>query len=58
MANRKAEVKKKKRTMYFEEKLFEDFSLICEKYGKSPSGLLNTYMKKIVEDYKRKSEQT
>lgn len=54
MANKKAEVKKKKRTMYFEEKLFEDFSKICDQHGKSASFVLNTYMKKIVNNCKDK----
>lgn len=54
MANKKTEIKKKKRTMYFEEKLFEQFSEICTEYKKTPSVILNTYMKKIVDNYKSK----
>lgn len=47
----------KKRTMYFEEKLFEEFSNICDQYEKSPSMVLNVYMKKIVDNYKAKNKQ-
>lgn len=57
MANKKTEIKKKKRTMYFEEELFVQFSEICSEYKKSPSEILNTYMKKIVGNYKSKSKQ-
>jgi len=57
MANKKTEVFKKKRTMYFEEELFEDFSKLCELHKKSPSFVLNAYMKKVVKEYKSKIEQ-
>jgi hypothetical protein len=57
MANKRTDVKKKKRTMYFEERLFDDFSKICEEYEKSPSEILNAYMRKIVNGYEAKNEQ-
>jgi len=57
MANKKTEIKKKKRTMYFEEKLFEQFSEICSEYKKSPSMVLNVYMKKIVDNYKKNKQE-
>lgn len=57
MANKKAEIKKKKRTMNFEEKLFEQFSKIADENKKSVSSIFNVYMQRVVEDYKRKKEQ-
>ncbi len=57
MANKKTEILKKKRTMYFEAELFEDFSKLCETYKKSPSFVLNSYMKKVVKEYKNKNDQ-
>ncbi len=57
MANKKTEILKKKRTMYFEEKLFEDFSKLCELHKKSPSFVLNSYMKKVVMEFKTKNKQ-
>ncbi len=54
MANKKAEIRSKKRSIYLHENLFEEFSLIARDNGKSASYYLNGYMKRAVEEYKRK----
>lgn len=54
MANKKAEVKSKKRTLYLKEDLYEKFSEILKKNGKSPSEVFNKYMDKVVKNYGEK----
>ena len=54
MANKKSEIEKKKRTMYFEKKLFEEFSSLAKENGKSASQIFNNYMRRVVSDYKSK----
>ncbi len=48
MANRKAEIKSKKRTLYLKEDLYNLFSEILKSNGKTPSEVLNKYMEKVV----------
>ena len=57
MANKKAEIKSKKRTLYLHEDLFDRFSDILKKNGKNPSKVFNQYMTKIVEKYNEKKDQ-
>lgn len=57
MANKKAEIKSKNRSLYLHEELFNQFSQIAEENGKSVSLIFNSYMQRVVEDYKRKKEQ-
>jgi metal-responsive CopG/Arc/MetJ family transcriptional regulator len=54
MANKKAEVKSKKRTLYLKKDLYEKFAEILKKNGKSPSEVFNKYMDKIVKNYEEK----
>jgi hypothetical protein len=51
MANKKAEIKSKKRTVYLHENLFNEFSNLAKKNGSSASSILNGYMKKVVDEY-------
>ncbi len=55
MANKKTEVKSKKRTLYLKEDLYEKFAEILKKNGKSPSEVFNKYMEKIVSNYDLRS---
>lgn len=57
MANKKAEIRSKKRSIYLHENLFEEFSSIAKENGKSASYYLNGYMKRAVEEYKRKKTE-
>jgi len=54
MANKKAEIKSKNRSLYLHEELFNQFSKIAEENRKSVSSIFNSYMQRVVEDYKRK----
>lgn len=55
MANKKAEIKSKNRTLYLYEDLFNKFSEIAKENKKSASSVLNEYMNKVVaEDNRRK----
>lgn len=55
MANKKAEIKSKNRTLYLYEDLFNKFSEIAKKNERSASSVLNEYMSKVVaEDNRRK----
>ena len=57
MANKKAEVKSKNRTLYLQENLFNEFSEITKINGRSASSVLNSYMKRIVEEWKKKKAE-
>ena len=57
MANKKAEIRSKKRTIYLHEDLFNEFSRIAKSNGKSASSIFNSYMRKVVVDYKNRIEQ-
>ncbi len=52
MANKKAEIKSKKRTLYLKEDLYNKFSEVLKKNGKSPSEVFNKYMEKVMLNYK------
>ena len=54
MANKKAAVKSKNRTLYLQENLFNEFSEITRINGRSASSVFNSYMKRIVEEWKKK----
>lgn len=54
MANKKAEVKSKKRTLYLKEDLYEKFAEILKKNEKTPSEVFNKYMEKVVKNYEEK----
>lgn len=58
MANKKAEIKSRDRTLYLQEELFEEFSKIAKDNGKSASAIFNNYMKRVVEDYKNRMQKT
>ena len=57
MANRKKEKTSKKRSLYLQEKLFEEFSEIAKNNGKSASQIFDSYMQKIVNTSKNKELQ-
>jgi len=57
MANKKAEIRSKKRTIYLHEDLFNEFSRNAKSNGKSASSIFNSYMRKVVVDYKNRIEQ-
>jgi len=50
MANKKAEIKSKNRTLYLYEKLFDEFSKIASENKKSVSSIFNGYMQRVVDD--------
>jgi hypothetical protein len=52
MANKKAEVKSKKRTLYLKEDLYEKFAEILKKNGRTPSEVFNKYMEKVMLNFK------
>lgn len=58
MANKKAEIKSKKRTVYLHEDLFNEFSNLAKKNGGSASSILNRYMRKVVDEYNRREMQS
>jgi hypothetical protein len=58
MANKKAEIKSKKRTVYLHENLFNEFSNLAKKNGSSASSILNGYMKKVVDEYNGREMQS
>ena len=57
MANKKAAVKSKNRTLYLQENLFNEFSEITRINGRSASSVFNSYMKRIVEEWKKKNAE-
>lgn len=57
MANKKAEIKSKNRTLYLHEELFNQFSKIADENEKSVSSIFNGYMKRVVEDYHKKNQK-
>ena len=57
MANKKAEIKSKNRTLYLYEKLFDEFSKIASENKKSVSSIFNGYMQRVVDDYNKKSQK-
>lgn len=57
MANKKAEIKSRDRTLYLQEELFEEFSKIAKQNGKSASAIFNNYMRRVVEDYKNRKQE-
>lgn len=57
MANRKKEKTSKKRSLYLQEMLFEEFSEMAKNNGKSASQIFNSYMQKVVNTSKNKEHQ-
>lgn len=57
MANKKAEVKSKNRTLYLKEDLFNEFSEITKINGRSASSVFNSYMKRVVEEWNKKKAE-
>lgn len=57
MANKKAEVKSKNRTLYLKENLFNEFSEITKINGRSASSVFNSYMKRVVEEWNKKKAE-
>jgi hypothetical protein len=56
MANHKAEIKSKNRTLYLHDDLFIEFLKIAKENGKSASSIFNIYMRNVVDRYKTKSD--